>query len=401
MACNHAVCVRRSKGWRQLLPGATAQFGVFCFSLAVTAGCANSEAQPTPIPPTIVTVSRPVLRDVVDDEEFTGRTAAVETVDVRARVSGFLQKVDFVAGSDVVAGQTLFEIDVRPFKAALRQAQAQFDSAQAQLKKAAADMSRADTLLARKVISQQDYDQTSAASAQAQASVEAAEAAIDKAKLDVEFCTLKAPIAGQIGRPLVTQGNLVNADSTQLTTIAAVEPIYIYFNVDERTLLRLESLVRDGKLKAAQPGEIPVFAGLANEKGYPHEGTMDFQNNTVDSSTGTIQVRAVFKNPKPAVGARELFPGLFARVRVPIGSPHPALLITDRAIATSQGQKYVYVVDAEKKVFDRPVQVGRLVDGLRVIEEGLKPDERIIVNGLQRVRPGITVDPQEAKQAAP
>jgi RND family efflux transporter MFP subunit len=365
---------------------------------ALAVGCESSSADTAPsTAPAPVTVSQPIVRNIVDDVEFTGRTAAAETVDVRARVSGFIDKVDFVDGSEVQAGQILFQIDVRPFQAALEQAQAQLDGANAQLKKAVAELSRADSLIARKVITPQDYDQQVAAKAQAQASVEGYEAGVTTAKLNVEFATVKAAISGQIGRALVTRGNLVNADTTQLTTIASVDPIYVYFDPDERTLLRLKEMVRQGKAKLGPGDRIPVFVGLSDESGYPHEGLIDFSNNTVNPSTGTIQVRGVFKNPKPPAGQRALFPGLFARVRIPVGDPRPALLITDRAIGTEQDQKFVYVVDAEHKVVFRSVQIGRLVDGMRVIEEGLKPDDWVIVNGLQRVRPGAIVDPQQLK----
>ena len=393
----HSRNLRRSRRiWREGSLG-PAQIAALLALAATVAGCESSSAEPAPSAPVPVTVSQPISRDTVEDVEFTGRTAAAETVDVRARVSGFIDKVDFVDGSDVRAGQTLFQIDVRPFQAALEEAQAQMDGANAHLKKAVAELARADSLMARKVITPQDYDQHVAAKAQAQAAVEGSDASVKTAKLNVEFATVKAAISGQVGRALVTQGNLVNADTTQLTTIASVDPIYVYFDPDERTLLRLKQLVREGKAKLGPGDRIRVFIGLSNESGFPHEGLLDFANNTVNPSTGTIQVRGVFKNPKPPTGQRTLFPGLFARIRVPIGDPRPTLLITDRAIGTEQDQKFVYVVGPEHKVVQRSVQVGRLVDGMRVIDEGLKPDEWVIVNGLQRVRPGVPVDPQQLK----
>jgi RND family efflux transporter MFP subunit len=365
---------RRSRGFWSAGSFVPARIAALVALAAAAAGCETSSAEPAPSVPVPVRVSQPISRDIVEDVEFTGRTAAAETVDVRARVSGFIDKVDFVDGTEVRTGQTLFQIDVRPFQAALEQAQAQLDGANAQLKKAVAELARADSLIARKVITPQDYDQQVAAKAQAQASVEGSEASVKTAKLNVEFATVKAAISGQVGRALVTQGNLVNADTTQLTTIAAVDPIYVYFDPDERTLLRLKQLVREGKAKLGPGDKIRVFIGLSNETGFPHEGLLDFADNTVNPSTGTIQVRGVFQNPKPSAGQRTLFPGLFARVRVPIGDPRPTLLITDRAIGTEQDQKFVYVVGPDRKVVQRSVQVGRLVDGMRVIDEGLKPN---------------------------
>ena len=248
-------------------------------------------------------------------------------------------------------------------------------------------------MLPQKAIAQSDYDLAKAIATRRPAAVKVAEAALNTAELNLDFTKVTAPISGRISRYLVTVGNLVQsgdqANVTLLTTIVSVDPMYAYFDVDERTVLRVRQLIREGKAKSAREAAMPVMLGLANEDGFPHRGTIDFVDNQVNPKTGTLRVRGMFPNKDEA-----LLPGFFARVRVPVGAPHQALLVTDRAIDNDQGQKILYVVNDKNEVVSRPIRVGLLHDGLRAIEDGLKPGERVIVNGLQTVRPGITVEPK-------
>lgn len=334
-----------------------------------------------PAPPDVV-VSRPVVREITDYEDFTGRTQAVSTVELRPRVSGYIEKVLFKDGSAVKKGDVLFAIDPRPYQASLDQAKAQVDLSEASLELARAEYARARKLLASGGISREDVDAAKGKEVVAQASLAAARASLALARLNLDFCNIRAPIDGRIGRSLLDPGNLVKADDTHLATLHSQDPLYVYFDVDERTLLRLR--------RSADEGKLPVLIGTADDRGYPLRGTLDFANNQVNPNTGTIAMRAVLPNPKG-----DLVPGLFVRVRLPIGKPHKALLIPDEVIRTSLGQKTVYVVDDKDKVVSRRVTLGaRLLNGLRVIDEGLKPDDRVIVRGQMRVRPGMTVKPQ-------
>jgi RND family efflux transporter MFP subunit len=285
----------------------------------------------------------------------------------------------------------LFEIDPRPYKYQVDFAKAQLAANEALLKKARADNQRYKALAIRSpgTVTQQDLDQYQAAEDQAAANVETAKSTLETSELNLGFTKVKSPIDGRTSRYNLTVGNLVQQDVTLLTTIVSVDPIYAYADVDEHTVLRVRELIREGKAKSARDVEVHVWLGLANEEGFPREGTVNFVDNQVNPKTGTLRVRAVFPNKD-----QFLTPGMFARVRVPIGEPHEALLVTDRAIDTDQGQKIVYLVDADSKVISRPVRLGALHDGLRAIESGLTPSDRVIVNGLQRVRPGVTVDPK-------
>jgi len=370
-----------------------------CFLIACATSLAGCNSKTTAVVqpgPVKVTVSTPIEREVLDYEDFTGRVEAVESVDIRARVTGYLDKIAFTEGSEVNKGDLLFEIDPRPFKAACDQAASQVSVREANLKFRQAEVARTKPLLASNAISQSDYDQSVAAEAEAAASVAAAKAALESAQLNLDFTKIASPIAGRISRANITVGNLVRADDTLLTTVVSVDPMYVYFYVDEGTILRIERDLREGKIQTRDDQKLPVLVGLADDDGYPHHGTFDFADNRVDPSTGTIRVRGVFANPKPAKGNRALVSGLFARVRVPISSPRKALMVTERALLTDQGQKYLLVVEDKNgasTVRYRPVKVGKLEHGLRVIEAGLQPGERVIVNGLQRVREGMNVEP--------
>jgi RND family efflux transporter MFP subunit len=286
----------------------------------------------------------------------------------------------------------LFKLDPRPYEAMLNQAKAKVAQDEAQLKYDEAEFQRNLNLVRTGAVSRSDLDKTAAARGVDLANVAADKALVASRQLDLEYTKVLAPVSGRVSRYVVTVGNLVQsgdqAGGTLLTTIVSVDPMYAYFDVDEHTVLRVRQLIREGKAQSARDGELPVWLGLANEDGYRHRGTINFVDNQVNPKTGTLRLRGVFPNQ-----AEALSPGYFARVRVPIGFPHQALLVSDRAIDTDQGQRIVYVVNGNNKVVSRPVRLGALHDGLRAVDDGVKPGERVIVNGLQQVRPGITVEP--------
>jgi RND family efflux transporter MFP subunit len=365
-------------------------------------GCGGEPPPLASTPPPEVSVASPIEREVIDYDDYTGRIAAVEEVEVRARVRGYLIKINFTEGTMVNQGDLLFEIDPRPFQTELDAAKGQVAQWEAKLARAEADVARYERLLPKGAASQKDLDAAIADRGEARAAIQSARAAVERAALDLEFTKVTAPISGQVGRANVTRGNLVNAgggEATLLTKIVSYNPIYVYFDIDERALVQYQQAVRkqaggSERIATAREAKIPVQLGLAGETGFPHEGVVDFANNQVNAQTGTIQVRGVFAN------ANRLFtPGLFARVRVSVGDKYQAVLVPERAIGTDQGQKYLLTVNDKNVVEYRPVQLGRLHDGFRVIQEGLKPGELIIVNGIQRARPGLTVTPQRVEAA--
>jgi len=367
---------------------------------SLLAGCGRHPSQIAP-PPPVVTVIQPIERQVVEWDEYTGRLESPATVDVRARVSGYLDKVHFKDGARVKTGDLLFTIDRRPYKAELDRAAADYQRAQSQTELAKNDADRAQKLILTKAISTEDYDTKVKTYTSAQAAEKSAQANLDSATLNFEFTEIKAPIDGRIGRALVTEGNLVSgglsgAGATLLTTIVSIDPLYCYVDVDERSVLKYLQLRREGKRESALDKPIPVEMALANEEGYPHKGETDFVDNRVDPTTGTVRCRGVFANPERTLG-----PGFFVRMRIPGSGKYPALLIPDRALGSDQSQKFVYVVNAEKKVEFRPVTIGPIIDGLRVVKTGVKAGEQVIVEGVLRVRPGVVVDakpPAEAKK---
>jgi RND family efflux transporter MFP subunit len=356
-------------------------------------GCSPTAAEPRAEPPAPVQVSYPVEREVTDHVDFTGRTAAVDSVEVRAHVWGYLDKVNFKEGALVKKGDVLFELDGRPYRALLNQAKAKVAQDQAQLKYDEAEYERNVRLSGTSAVSRSELEKSSAARGVDIANVAADKAGVASRQLDLDYTKVIAPVSGRTSRYVVTTGNLIQsgdqAGGTLLTTIVSVDPMYAYFDVDEQTALRVRKLVREGKSDSPRDGGYPVFLGLANEKGHPHRGTINFVDNQVNPKTGTIRVRGEFPNKD-----EKLLPGLFGRVRTPIGRPHKALLVIDRALDTDQGQKILYVLNKKNEVVSRPVRLGALHDGLREITDGLKPGERVIVNGLQRVRPGVTVEPK-------
>jgi RND family efflux transporter MFP subunit len=363
-----------------------AAFG-FAFLLV---GCSQFPPEEQP-PPPAVTVSYPLERDVTDTIDFTGRTAAVDQVKVQARVWGSLEKINFVEGAEVKKGDVLFVIDQRPYNAALERAEADVAQSEAHKKRLEADHGRALILLGQKAMAREEYDKMNGDLSEAQAAVRSAWAMRTIAKLNLDFTEVRAPIDGQVGRALVTVGNLVQSGETAgtlLTTIVSVDPMWAYFDVDDHTFLQVRDLVRMVKGKATAGGLPPVLLGLPNEPGLPHQGTIDFVDNQVDPGTGTVRLRGVFPNKD-----RSLTPGLLARIRMPLGGRHKALLVSDRAIDTDQGEKVVYVVNGDNKVERRPVQLKGLHEGLREIASGVQPGEHVVVEGIQRVRPDTPVQP--------
>ena len=364
----------------------------------VPLGCAKpSEGPVVQAKPPEVTISQVVERPVVDYEEFTGRMDAGESVEVRARVSGYLHEVHFSDGQEVKAGAVLFQIDPRTFEADVKNTEGQKAQWLAKRDKAKADVARYEGLVPSGAASAQDLDKARAELGEAVAAIESSQAMIERAKLNLEFSKITAPIDGQVGEALITKGNLIQTgagDDSLLTTIVSLDPIYVYFDVDERTLLRFRERHREGEPpQGVAQLKIPLFLGLATDEGFPHTGVIDFANNRVDAATGTVQVRGTFDNAK-----RVFKPGFFARVRVPISDSYKALLVSEVALGTDQGQKFVLVVDDQGMVEKRFVKPGPLQDdGVRVISSGLKPGDWIVVNGLQRARPGKPVTPQRAE----
>ena len=358
------------------------------------AGCGQSQQPPAAPPPPAVTVAKPVKRTIVDRDEYVGRFVAVDAVEIRSRVSGYLDKIHFTDGQTVKQGDLLFTIDRRPFQNALDQARANLNQARANLAFAEGDLSRAQQLVRERTISEQLFEQRTQAKRTAEASVAAQEAAVRQATLDLEFTELRAPVAGHIGDRRVSPGNLVTGgtggNTTLLATIVSADPIRFEFTFDEASYLRYTRLAGTQKDVAAQSAKTAVSLKLLDEQGFPHQGVMDFVDNVIERSSGTIRGRAVFANPNG------LFtPGMFARVQVPGSPSYEALLLPDVAIGTEQARKFVLTVDAENIARQRYVTLGQAVEGLRVIKEGLKPDESVIVNGLMRARPGQKVTPEQ------
>jgi multidrug efflux system membrane fusion protein len=374
--------------------------GLACVLLAAAVGCRANATKVAAAEAPIVPVSQPILREVTDYVDFTGRTESVYPVDIRPRVTGYLVEMPFQEGEEVKAGDLLFVIDPRPYKAQLDQAQGQVDLYQASLKLARTTLARdrAINAASRGSVSQQQFDQEQAMVDEADARVKAFEKSMEISRLSYEFTRVVSPIDGQISRYYLTLGNLVNQDQTLLTTVMSVDPMYVYFEMDEPTLLRTRKAVNEGKIKLRDKNtKIPVTMELQGETGFPHQGTINFVNNQVNATTGSILVRAVFPNPLPNAGRRLFSPGMFVRIRLPIGAAHPALVIVDRAVGSDQGLKYVYVLDADNKAQYRRVTTGAPeAGGLRIIADGLKPDDWVVFGGLQQVRPRMTVKPERA-----
>jgi RND family efflux transporter MFP subunit len=371
--------------------------GVVVISLAALTLNSRAEDKAPAAPPLqAVTVASVPEREISEWDEFTGRLEAVDQVEIRPRVSGYIRRVTFTEGREVRKGEVLFEIDPRPYQAELAQAQAELERARSAAALAASDVQRAQTLVKAQAISREEYDSRTSAEAQGGAGVKAAEAAVQTARLNLEWTRVRSPINGRVSNALVTPGNLVEAGppATLLTTVVSLDPMYVYFDSDEQTYLRYAGRARNNGSNW-RDGKLVVHLGLANEEGYPHEGRLDFVDNQIDPNTGTIRTRAVFSNK-----SRALTPGLFARVRLVGDHKRKALLVRDAAIGTDQDRKFVLVVGQGDTLAYRPVVPGRLVDGLRIIDSGLQPGEHVVVNGLMRVRPGMKVAPTLSEMTA-
>jgi RND family efflux transporter MFP subunit len=372
--------------------------GLFVGSCVALSGCAQAPAEGQEKNAPAVTVSYPLQREVTDYQDYTGRTAAVDSVQVQARVTGYLDKIYFKEGAEVEPGTVLYEIDPRPYQAAYDAAKAQVAQNIASLELAKQNNRRFKALAKEKegAVTQVDLDQYQSQEEQAVANLDQGRANLESAKLNLDWTKVTAPVVGRIGHFLVTRGNLIVANQTTLSTIVRQDPMWVYFNMDEPTALQVWELARQGKFGKAspeQPPKIPFGLQLANEKGFPHEAILDFVNNELDQATATILIRAIFANPKPANGPRLFTPNNFVRVRVPTSPPYQALLVNAEAVGTDQDLKYVFVVDQDNKVVRHNIKLGSLQDGLQVITDGLRPRERVIVEGLQRVQQGATVNP--------
>ena len=337
-------------------------------------------------------MASPLEKEVVEWDEYTGRFDAMDTVEVRARISGFLNEVKFTDGAIVKKGDLLFAIDPRPFQRVLDRDRAALQGAKVQLEFAERDLERAKPLMANSTISQQVFDQRTQAVRAAEANVLSAEANVRAAELDVEFTQITSPVTGRISRKLVSEGNYLTGGSgsgTLLTTIVSIDPIYFYFDVSETEFLKYERFGSVMMQPSAHVSEVPIELALQGDEGFPYKGRMSFIDNRIDQNTGSLRVRAVFDNP------HQLFqPGLFARVRLAGSGKYRAILLPDMAVAADQSNRFVFVVADDGSVATKPVELGPMIDGLRVIRKGVLPSDTVIVNGLQRARSGIKVKPE-------
>jgi len=359
---------------------------------AITAtGCGRNSVQTKPALPA-VTVATVEQKEVVERDEFTGRIEPVESVEIRPRVSGYIQEVKFQSGQLVKKGDLLFQIDPRWHQATFEQRQAEFQQAKVRLENARRESDRTTQLLTNNAISLEESDARQSRYEEAKSALLATQAALDSARLDLEYTQVRAPIDGRVSRALLTEGNYVNGvagAATVLTTLVSVDPVYVYADMDENSLLRFNALTHAKKLEANGDGRIPVELQLADEEDFSHQGHIESFDNRLNSDTGSILLRAVFPNADGRI-----VPGLFARIRVPLSERHPALLVEERAIGTDQAQKFVLTLTSTNTVAYRQVQLGPTFEGRRIVRSGLQPREQIVVNGLQRVRPGMPVTPQ-------
>jgi len=374
--------------------------GSLCLVSVVTVllvGCGGSDADKqakNENPPPRVTITNPQVREVVDWDQFTGRLVSPETVEIRARVSGYLDEVHFNEGAEIKEGDLLFTIDPRPYAAIVERMEAQVTSAASRAELAAIESKNAASLQNSQAISSEEYERRAKSAVEAQAILQGAEADLRAAKLNLEFTRIHSPVTGRVSDARVTKGNLVTGgtqDANLLTTVVPLDPIYCYLEVDERSVLKYRSLHREGKRISAQFGKVEAEMELASESGFPHKGFIDFVDNQLDASTGTIRARAVFPNSD-----RLMAPGFFARVRVPGSGKYEGLLVPDRAIADDQGTSHVWIVGEDNTVVYRKVTTGPILDGQRIIREGLKPGERVVVDGVMSVRQGQKVAPEIA-----
>ncbi|RMA89270.1 MULTISPECIES: efflux RND transporter periplasmic adaptor subunit [Enterobacter] len=371
--------------------------GVMLLSVLLV-GCDNSVAQNAAPPAPAVSAADVVVKSISQWDSFNGRIEAVESVQLRPRVSGYIDKVNYTDGQEVKKGEVLFTIDDRTYRAALEQAQANLARAKTQASLAQSEANRTDKLVNTNVVSREEWEQRRSAATQAQADIRAAQAAVDAAQLNLDFTKVTAPIDGRASRALITSGNLVTAGDTAsvLTTLVSQKTVYVYFDVDESTYLHYQNLARSGQGASSNHTALPVEIGLTGEEGYPHQGKVDFLDNQLTPSTGTIRMRALLDNAQ-----RQFTPGLFARVRLPGSAEFKATLIDDKAVLTDQDRKYVYIVDKEGKAQRRDITPGRLAGGLRIVRQGLNPGDKVIVEGLQKVfMPGMPVNAKTVAMTA-
>ncbi|WP_313651778.1 efflux RND transporter periplasmic adaptor subunit [Pantoea sp.] len=362
--------------------------------IAQLSGCDKGVAQNAPPAPPEVSAAPVLVKPVSQWDNFNGRVEAVQSVQLRPRISGYIDSVNYREGDEVRKGQVLFTIDDRSYRAALEQARAELARARSQASLARSESGRSEKLIDTQAISREAWEQRRAAASQAQAEVLAAEAAVDMAQLNLDFTRVTAPIDGRASRAMITAGNLVTAgdSASVLTTLVSQQQMYVYFDVDENTFLHYQTMARQGQQRHALPVEI----ALAGDQGFPHQGKVDFLDNQLTASTGTIRMRALLDNQQ-----RQFTPGLFARVRLPGSAQFQAMLIDDKAVLTDQDRKYVYVVDGEGKAQRRDIQPGAMVDGLRIVKSGLQAGDRVIVAGLQKVfMPGMPVTAQQVAMRA-
>ena len=371
----------------------TAALAATVISGGLLAGCGRTAATPPPQAPP-VTVAQVEQQELVEWDEFTGRTEPVDSVEVRPRVSGYIQEVRFQSGQLVKKGDVLFVIDPRWHQAEFDHRKADLEQAQVRLDNSKREADRTTKLLADKAISTEESDARQARYHEAKAALLAAQAALDTATLDLDYTQVRAPINGRVSRALLTEGNYVNGvagAATMLTTIVSVDPIYVHADLDENSLLKFNALAQAKSLETNGAGKIPVQLELADETDFPHEGYIESFDNRLDANTGSILLRAVFPNADGRI-----VPGLFARIRVPLSERHPVLLVDERALGTDQGQKFVFTLSPTNTAVYRTVKPGPLVAGKRIIRSGLESNDRVVVNGLARIRPGMPVAPQSA-----
>ncbi|HSJ01036.1 MAG: efflux RND transporter periplasmic adaptor subunit [Verrucomicrobium sp.] len=361
-------------------------------------------AGPQAMPPMPVTVEHAVKQKITEWDEFTGRLDASESVNLYSQVTGYLKSVHFKDGTEVKKGDLLFTVDPRPFQATLDMTTAQLDQARVKLELSRNEFDRATKLLAAKAISAEDFDTRAKAVREAEAGLKVAEATVEKSKLDVEYTEIKAPVDGRIGRRLMDPGGLVIGGpmgASMLASIVSLDPMYCYIDADELTVLRYQRLNRTGGGSAKEEDRIPCEVALADDEGFPHKGVIDFVDNRMDPGTGTIQVRVLLANPRPERGQRVLQPGYFTRVRVPGQGDYEALTVDDKAVGFDQAQKIVMIVDDKNIVMPRPVEVGPMINGRRVIRKGLTEADKIVSHGfVAKIRPGMPVVPMTPEEAA-
>jgi RND family efflux transporter MFP subunit len=373
--------------------------GLLVFGIVIAAGASGCQKAPPPLAKTKdpeVIVAHPTTESVTDHEDFTGHVEAIPTVDLRAQVTGYLKATHFRDGFDVEKDALLFEIDPQTYQTEFERTKAVVTQAEARLERLNRDYNRVIQVADKGTVTQEEIDRIAGDRAEARAAVAVAVQQRELARQNLDFTKIRAPFAGRIGRRMLDPSNLVKANDTILATLVSLDPIYVNFDLDERTLLRLRRLVREGKIVSARVDPTTVHIGLADEEGYSLAGVIDFIDNRVEAGTGTLRVRAKVDNQKTL-----LSPGMFVRIRLPVGKPKPCLLIPEEALGSDQGQRYVFVVNEKDEVVYRMVKLGPQVDRLRVIEEGVKPDDRVIVSGLQRVRAGVKVVPKEAAAVKP